>query len=552
VKSLLALRAPGGASNNWAVARGSDGAPLLANDPHLGVSLPSVWYFCHLSVPGKINVAGTSLAGCPGVVIGRNEHVAWGMTNDMIDAVDFLVFEVDPAEPTRYRVGNRFLSMQREDIVIGLPKGRSVTLPLHRTAQGPVLTAVRPGVQAVAALKWYGTIPEGMLRDRTVEGLFSFMKAASAKEVLDAGSLWAFAGQNLVAADDRGHIGWHAYGAAPVRAGWTGRLPADGSAGADWTGFLPYGAMPHTSDPAEGWLATANNPPAGWKGPALTYAWAPIYRYQRIASRVAAMKEPGVEQFRSLQADVHSLQADRLLPRVLAHSWTTREAKEAARMLADWDHEVRQESAGAAVYEVFLDELVIGLLGDELGDDLALYLNAKGYGIEDEILDRPDSPLWDRRDTPQKETPADIIESALSRTMKFCAARMGRNPARWSWGRLHGYLFRHPGATNGLFASLLNRGPYPAPGDDNTVNVSWCLAARGSYEATTIPSMRMIAAMGDPDGLWLSGPLGQSGQPGSPHYNDLTRAFLEGEQARVPLTAAGVQAVARERLTLMP
>ena len=264
------------------------------------------------------------------------------------------------------------------------------------------------------------------------------------------------------------------------------------------------------------------------------------------------MNEPGVEEFRALQADVHSLQADRLLPKLLARSWTAPEAVRAAAMLASWDREVRPESAAAAVYEVFLDELVAELIGDELEDDLVLYLNAKAYGIEDEILDRPDSTLWDRTDTPWKETPSQVLEAALVRTMKVCSARMGKDPKRWAWGRLHGYVFRHPGGTNALFARLLNRGPYPAPGDDNTVNVSWCLAARGSYDATTIPSMRMIASMADPDGLWLAGPLGQSGQPGSPHYDDLIPGYLEGTLMPVPLTPAGVRAVARERLTLEP
>jgi penicillin amidase len=556
-KSMLSLGSPGGGSNNWTVARGSDGNPLLANDPHLAAALPGVWYFCHLTVPGKLNVAGTSLAGCPGIVIGRNDHVAWGMTNDMIDAVDMLVFDVDAKDPTRYRVGSEQRMMQKEDVVIALPKGKRVTVPLWKTIQGPVITAVEPGIEAAAVLKWYGTLPEGALIDHTYRGVFSFMKARSARGALDAGSLFAYAGQNLVAADDQGHIGWHAYGAAPVRVGYTGRLPGNGSDGADWKGFLPYESLPHRFDPPEGWLATANNPPEHWTGPTLSYVWAPTYRYQRIAQTLAGMAAPGVEDFRRLQLDTHSLQADRLLPKLFAYSFpgdTTRasQARNAVRMLGEWDHEVKPESRGAAVYEVFLDELVTALLSDDLGDDLALYLNAKAYGIEDEILDRLDSPFWNRKEAAGMESPAQILETALANAMDVCAKRMGRNPERWSWGRLHGYAFKHPGATNWLFSLLLNRGPFPAPGDDNTVNVSWCLAARGSYDATTIPSMRMVAAPSDPDGLWLVGPLGQSGQPGHPHYDDLMKPYLSGELIPVPLTAAGVRRVAKETLVLRP
>jgi acyl-homoserine lactone acylase PvdQ len=129
---------------------------------------------------------------------------------------------------------------------------------------------------------------------------------------------------------------------------------------------------------------------------------------------------------------------------------------------------------------------------------------------------------------------------------------MGEDPAGWRWDKLHSYVFKHLGATNGLIAALLNRGPYPAPGDDNTVNVSWSQAVRGSYEATVIPSMRLVAAPADPDGLWVVGPLGQSGQPGHPHYDDLMKPFLDGELVRVPLTPAGVRAVTREVLLLRP
>jgi penicillin amidase len=442
--------------------------------------------------------------------------------------------------------------MRREDVVIGLPKGKSLTLPLYLTEKGPVITAVEKGVEAVAVLKWYGTLPQGAVQDHTYRGVFSFMKATTAAEVLDAGRHWAYATQNLVAADDQGHIGWHAFGAVPIRNGYSGRVPADGTAGADWKGFLPYESLPQSMDPAEGWLANANNAPPGWSGPPLSYSWAPPYRYDRIAGVLRGMSSPGVEDFRRLQADVHSLQADRILPRVLSFSFSDEKAGEAARILREWDHQVRPESRGAAVYEVFLDELDRMLLSDRLGDDFALYLNAKSYGIEDEILDRPDSPFWDRKATMEKETMGPIVEAALANAMGFCRKRMGRNTKKWSWGQLHGYMFEHPGATNPLFAILLNRGPYPAPGDDNTVNVSWSLAERGSYKATTIPSMRMIAALGNPDGLWLSGPLGQSGQPGHPHYDDLMKLFLAGEQAQVPLSAEAVKKVTKEVLLLRP
>ena len=550
-RMLFSLAPAGGGSNNWAVAKGSDGFPILANDPHLGVSLPAIWYFCHLCVPGEVNAAGSSIAGNLGVVIGRNERAAWAMTNVMLDAVDLLVLRVDPANPTRYRVSGGEREMEREDVVIGLPKGKSVTLPLYRTERGPVITGIEKGIEAAAVVRWCGTVPEEMLVDRTFRGVLSWMKAGSAVEVLDAGRHWKYASQNLLAADDQGHIGVHATGAAPVRSGYSGRLPADGSSGADWTGFLPYEELPHSMDPAEGLIVTANYKPAGFeKGPVLSYSWCPPYRLERILKAVSAMKSPGVEDFRRLQMDVHSVQADRLLPKVLAHSFSESPAREAARILSDWDREVRTESGGAAVFEAFLVELEKEILERTLGDDLDLYFLARLYGLENEILDRPDSPLWKKAGRGEGKGRERTIEKALARAIALCRKRMGRDPRKWSWGKLHRHVFQHFGAVTRFSRRLLNPEPIPAHGDNNTVNASWYTPVGDSYHATTVPSLRMVVPLGDIDGMRIIGPLGQSGQPGHPHYDDLTKGWVRGETVPLPLSRQAVERIAVDRLIL--
>ncbi|HUJ74826.1 MAG TPA: penicillin acylase family protein, partial [bacterium] len=433
--------------------------------------MPAIWYFCHLEVPGVLNAAGSSLAGTPGIVIGRNEHVAWGLTNVMMDGADILTYETDPASPLRYRVGDRWLQMQTESLQLGLPRGRRTSLALHRTEAGPALTMPEPGANAVAVLKWYGTLPEGALTDRSFTATFSFMRATTAAKVLEAGAYWAYTAQNLVAADDQGHIGWQVTGAAPVRRGYSGRTPADASQGADWVGFLPFASLPRALDPEEGWIATANYKPQGpAEGPHLSWRWYPPWRVRRIAAALKEMNRPGVDEFRRLQMDVHSLQADHVLGRLepLVSSDTAlmgAGAREAAALLRSWDREVKAESAGAAVYEVFITELTRCLVDRPLGPDAGLFFNARTYGPENEILDRPASPLW-------KAAPAVVVEEALTRTIEVCAARMGRDRARWSWGRLHRHVFRHPGARGWLFAWLLNPRSRPAQGDANTINVA--------------------------------------------------------------------------------
>ncbi len=543
LRSILGMAQQGSGSNNWAVAEGEDGRPILANDPHLGPSLPPVWYFCHLRTPGILNAAGTSIPGAPGVVIGRTERVAWGLTNVMLDAADVLTYRVDPDDPLRYFTAHGAQRMRQEDVTIGLPHGRSMTLPLHRTEKGPVVTSLEKGVTAAAVLRWYGTIPDGPPEDRSIRGVFAFMKAGSAEELLEAAGNWKYVSMNFVAADIDGHIGWHASGAAPVRRGYSGRLPGDASAGADWDGFLPFRDMPHVLDPEEGYIATANYRPERYDGPVLSHTWCAPYRYRRIVSAVKDMRRPGVRDFQALQLDVHSGQADRILSVLSGLAFEDPRAAEAAALLAGWDREVRTESAAAAVFEVFLTQLIRGLLAEKLGSDLDLYFNALSYSVENEILERPGSLLW-------KGDMIGTVTQALANTMDFCARGMGADRRAWSWGRLHRHSFRHPGATGRLSGWLLNPPSLPAPGDCSTINVSWSNPTDGSYRVTNIPSMRMVAALGDPDGLFIIGPLGQSGQPGHRHYEDMTEMWLEGRLVRIPLTEEGIRAAATEKLAL--
>jgi penicillin amidase len=544
VRAVLSSARPGGGSNNWVVAKGEDGQPILANDPHLGASLPSVWYFCHLRVPGVLNVAGASLAGSPGVAIGRTDRVGWAVTNFMLDSVDILTYHVDPDDPTRYFTKGGPLRMREEPVTIGLPKGKSVTLPLYRTNDGPVVTALDKGVNAAAVMRWYGTIPVQSVQDRSIRGVLGFMKAQSTEQLLEAAGNWKYVSMNFVAADVDGHIGWHVSGAAPVRTGYSGRLPADASSGEDWNGFLPFQAMPHLRDPEEGYIVTANYRPAGYPDDAtLSHIWCAPYRHQRITRAVQAMRNPTVEDFRALQMDVHSAQADRILLPVGKLSFKDPAAVEAARLLAAWDREVTSDSLAAAVFEVFLTELTRRTAGAKLGSDQDLYFNALSYGVENDILQKPQSPLW-------KGKMAVEVEGILADTMNVCEQRMGKDRSAWSWGRLHRHVFRHPGATGKVTAWLLNPPDEPAHGDSNTINASWPLRANGSYDVSTIPSMRMIASLGDPDGLFFIGPLGQSGQPGHPHYQDLTSIWLKGNHVRIPLSEEGVRGVTREKLVL--
>ena len=250
--------------------------------------------------------------------------------------------------------------------------------------------------------------------------------------------------------------------------------------------------------------------------------------------------------------NVHSDQAEKVLPRVLSYSFSDPRAAQAAKILAGWDREVTPESAAAAVYEVFFVQLERELLERALGDDMVLYANARMYGIEDEILERPDSRFWSDGSSERTQSPAVKIEKALVRSMEFCAGRMGPDPRTWKWGKLHRHVFRHPGATSQMTERLLNPRPFPARGDSHTLNTSWSVPALDSYDVTTIPSMRLITSLADQDSMVIVGPLGQSGQPGHAHYQDMNPLWLKGELVPIPLTRPAVEKIAKDRLVLLP
>jgi len=322
----------------------------------------------------------------------------------------------------------------------------------------------------------------------------------------------------------------------------------------DWIGFLSYSDLPACLDPPEGWIATANQRVVSDQDAhPISFAWTTPYRHQRIVQLLQNLSAPSSEDFRRIQMDVHSLQAERILPPILSFSFQDEKAKDAVEILRRWDRKVEPESRGAALYEVFITEWVRALLEDELGEDLPLYFNlAEFYSIQDVILERPDSPLWDRINTPEKEGPREILEISLARAMEWLEKRLGPDVGKWTWGSLHTVYFQHPGGKGGVAACLLNRGPFPAPGDCQTINVAGFVPAKEGYEVLWIPSLRMIVPLGNLDETRIMGTMGQSGQPGHRHYDDMIEPWIKGEMATLPFSRAEVEKAEASRLLLKP
>lgn len=556
-----------GGSNNWALAKGKNGKPLFANDPHLENTLPQIWYFCHLSCPG-INVCGASLPGVPGIVIGRNEQVTWGLTNVMTDCCDLFIVELDPANPYSYRVGGEYRNMDKETLSIPIAGGGSREITIARTIYGPVITELDAGFNVAAAVCWYGTY-DGAFEDTTLRAVFAMNKARRAEEVMSAAKMLRSVGQNVVAADAEGNISWYASGAIPDRRGFSGRLPADGSSGeCFWDGFLPPGENPSSFNPGSGYIATANHKTTDTAFPhAVTYSWAAPYRHRRIVELLTDRDGHTLDSFAAIQKDVYSKRAEAYLPVILSFSYTDVEAKEAADILKGWDGHMTAESRGGLVFQVFLYRFAETLLSDILGDYLPLYLMFSHlfYTALDVLFDT--LPVTRRRESGEERPDGKAVlrgrdlgglcEKALTETIRYIEKALGKKRGVWSWGKLHGYSYNHPGARGGMAARLLNRGPYPAPGSTGTINLAFYNPGKKGgpkkrFEVTAVPSLRFLTDMADPDSSRIMGPMGQSGRPGTEHYANMITPWMNVAYVTLPLSRLKCEELRMKKTILGP
>ena len=552
-----------GGSNNWVVRDHPDGPVFLANDPHLGVSIPPVWYTAHLSCPGN-NEAGMYVPGNPLIILGRNEQVAWGVTTAMIDSTDLIAFRVDPEHPTRYFLGDELVEMTTRTELITVRGEAQREVTVYETIHGPVITQVERGVEAVAVLKWYGTLPAGAFDDTSLAGFHQLGRSKTVHEAIQGAKKIAMMGLNYVIGDSSGNIGRYTSGRVPLRHGYRGYLPADGSGGEGaWDGFVPAEEMPTSVNPLENRIVTANHKIVDDDYPyRISDTWCVSYRYDRINELLDDADKPSIALFQRMQADVYSKQAESIVPAILTYSYSDEKAVIAVGMLEGWDYKVTRESRAALIYEVFLVRFVEELTEGLLGRGISTYLFFMGYlQCCLELLKKTETgDAVAHKNAPellQGRSLQSVCEKALAGTMDEIEAFCGDDRKAWVWGRFHRYYFRHAGATSRLTSWLLNRGPYPADGDHATVNVAIPRHARRThdpdqYEIRHLPSMRFITSMAGTDDTYVVLPTGQSGRPGTSHYADMMPLYLKGKQARLPLSREGAEAVAVSKAVFRP
>ncbi|WP_344773900.1 penicillin acylase family protein [Nocardioides panacisoli] len=570
-------------SNSWVVSgdRTESGAPILANDPHLGVSLPGVWmqvglHCKEVTADCPFDVAGFSFSGVPGVVIGHNQDIAWGFTNEAPDVTDLYVERV---RGDKWQYDGRMRKLRERTETIEVRDGDDVHLTVRSTAHGPLLSDIADqaggaevdlGDQVAdagssvgddgkwdheVALEWTALTPRP-----TADALFALDAATDWTSFRAALSKFDVPGQNVVYADRDGNIGYQATGRVPIRrSGNDGLVPTAGwKPEDDWTGsYVPFDALPSVRNPDDGMIVTANQPvvdPAGGYPYFLSDDNDYGYRSARIAQLLADDDSLTVGDMSRIQGDDDNAMAAVLTPYLLDVHPGSGYYGAGQRLLEHWDFHEPADSPAAAYYNVVWSELLHRTFADELPKSVEPDGGDRWFAVVTDLLKRPDDPWWDDVETDEVEHRDDILTAALRAARDDLTAKQSPDPEEWSWGQLHRLDLRSSTlGESGIrpIEWLFNRGPWDVGSGGSLVDAtSW--DARDGYGVTSAPSMRMIVPMDDLDAArWIS-LTGVSGHAFNPHYTDQTDLWARNETLPWAFSKDAVDDAADDTLTLKP
>jgi penicillin amidase len=559
----------GGASNNWAVAgsRTASGRPLLANDPHLDASIPNHWYLASVRTPG-LALAGGTLVGGPAFLVAHNGHACWGLTAGLVDNTDLFQEEVGP-DGASIKEGDAFVPCPVIEEVINVKDAEPVTEKVLITPRGPLvepalLDVAREGTPPPAARKalslratWLDPLPlDGLLRMQPVNSFAEFRRILAN---------WPGASQNMVYADVTGTIGYQMMGRIPRRKQGCGAIPLPGwDPRVGWESDpVPFEENPHLVNPECGYIATANNQPKiDAHDPFLGVDFIDGYRLGSIVRALESRRDWDVASTMRLQVDQRALAWEEMRDSVLAVPASDPSTARALALLRGWDGVVGADSPPAAVYELFLTEMMFRITqlkapistAYALGSGLSVITSHNFFSFRRTAhlvrLLREQPPGWFATSW------AEEIAAALGAAVRRLESLRGPDESRWAWGEIRALVMHHAltrvGTLGKALARIFNLGPIPCGGDADVINQAAVFPFAPLANADNIPSVRAVFDVGAWHNSRFVLPGGQSGNPFSPHYGDLFPLWQRGEGVPVAFTAEEMKQAAVETLTLTP
>lgn len=533
-------------SNNWVLSgnRTESGKPLLANDPHLEITLPPIWYEIHLNCP-TINIVGVSIPGIPSVIIGHNESISWGMTNSTADVQDLYIEKMNSSQDMYLDKDGWKPLMKKEEIIRIKGEKEPERMEIHWTARGPIISPFIIESQVPVSLGW--TIYEG---GQTFEFLYLLNKAQNWDEFVDAVKLFDTPSQSFVYADRYGNIGYYLSGKIPLRKEEAALFPLPGwEEKGHWQGFVDEAEKPYLYNPDEGFIVTANNKIIPDDFPYyISFDWDAPFRAERIKELLKQREKHSVESLKTIQNDVFSKKSELILPFLEEMDDGEGDLREVLNTFKHWNLEMKSGKE-PALYKIFMNIFHEEVFKDELGENFkefdSLFRRKKAGLLR--ILDDPFSSWFDKKGTSIVETREDIIKISLEKAYKWLEEKYGV-PESWDWMKIHSIHFKHPLGEVPVFR-FFNRGSYPVDGDSFTVRSSFSLKG---YKVTHGASYRQIIDLSDFKNSICVLTSGQSGHFLTRFYDDQIPLWLEGRYHPMLFYLEDIEAKAEGILWLKP
>lgn len=574
---LMPMLSEGGGSNNWVISgsRTASGKPLLANDPHLPLQMPGLWYEMHLDCP-TLKAIGATLPGAPTIAIGHNDHIAWGATAAMTDLQDLFVEKFLPDQPNHYLRSGLWREAETVKIDIAIKDELNHQEEILVTQHGPVISDLpihsskKEEFNYKLSLKWTGYQPSNLLGS-----FLALNRAKNWEEFRASFQNWTAPGFNMVYADTQGNIGYQLIACPPIRKNPSaGTLPIPGWESAnDWQGIVDYQEMPSMYNPPEGLIITANNKIVGDDYPYhLSSDFVSGYRAERIRELLENNHQVTIEDCRQIQGDFTTIAGRKFAELLLEHIEKEDLSPIAAKAILEfdgWHGEASTESTAQSLYQTTLHNLLERVLGGLLAEDLRAYLGYAESGslsklssfvgrflpILLKMIEEDVQTLLVELAKPQKWS--ELLQASFEEAVSQLAKRFGNNPKTWAWKKLHIVRFEHPfGTANRALRPLFNRGPYAIGGDVETpaqMAFPPLANAQGGFEVTGwAVSYRQIVDLGDLDNSWMCHTTGQSGSPFSPHYDDMIKMWLKTELHPMLFDKEKVLEFSKAKLLLLP